>query len=822
MNIILKTTFKNIVGKPLRSALVIFSIFVCSLAALFCFDLMQVEKSSVTDMMTQVMGKADILFSGQGADDSLLPEGFPEHETLSVRSFDDSVYQDIPGEYFVVSSKKVSISGADIGAAISMGMVREDLEIGDNEAIVTRSFANLFECEEGDTVTIHDVRGNPVDVVVRHIVQTQPLHMLFRGNAMLVNDNTADILSCDQKVSMMYFFSINDPEQIKTASDMLEASFPSANILSFAGSLSSENQMRETLGMMMLMFAVAFLLVIFITASICERIVSDRMSFVGTLRSLGLSAKATGLILLMENALYALLGSVPAVVLYAIVRVPMYTSLFSFSTSEGSMVEFNIDPLSIILVISVIVGAVVVECIIPLKAQLKALNTSIRDIIFDNRDTDYKFSRFGLVLGSVLTVTSIVTFFFRNNIFGAAACLVTGVFGLSFLFPRILRFITNFIQKTTSKADHEKWALAAIEAGTRKSAVGSGILCVTSTAMCMIVFTVASSLIGAYSATIYDCDVVAETTKKIDYYSYAEHLDGVSDTEIIYSADMQPISINGAHENFDFYALPDGGYRMYNGFSDLPDTLEDGSILLLNSWAQRNGINVGDTVTVIYNYNGVFPIEKEYVVAGLFKSVQSNSTTNLLIMSINDFRTVFHDKPGLLLIKSDNPSATADALRTYGIGTFRQVRTIDEVIEEEQNRNNTTLQVFTIIIIIAVSMTCIGIISNQLIGFEGRKKECAVMLSTAMSRKTLIIILFREMIITSLSSTLIGTGVGSIMVYVIKSALEASDSLYIPIHYNFGLVALMWGVMTLIFVLTVLFPVRSLRKMKISEQIKYE
>ena len=77
-------------------------------------------------------------------------------------------------------------------------------------------------------------------------------------------------------------------------------------------------------------------------------------------------------------------------------------------------------------------------------------------------------------------------------------------------------------------------------------------------------------------------------------------------------------------------------------------------------------------------------------------------------------------------------------------------------------------------------------------------------------------------IITSVTSTLLGTCIGSIMVYVIKSALDSSDSLYIPINYNFGLIALMWVAMTLLFVLTVLFPVRNLKKMKISEQIKYE
>ena len=119
-------------------------------------------------------------------------------------------------------------------------------------------------------------------------------------------------------------------------------------------------------------------------------------------------------------------------------------------------------------------------------------------------------------------------------------------------------------------------------------------------------------------------------------------------------------------------------------------------------------------------------------------------------------------------------------------------------------------------------MTCIGMVTNQLIGFEGRKKECAVMISTSMSKKTLSGVLLREMLITSVTSVTSGTLIGLILTLVIKRAVENSESVMLYFNINPLAVILVYIAMVAIFTLTVLFPIKNLRKMKLSEQLKYE
>ena len=145
-----------------------------------------------------------------------------------------------------------------------------------------------------------------------------------------------------------------------------------------------------------------------------------------------------------------------------------------------------------------------------------------------------------------------------------------------------------------------------------------------------------------------------------------------------------------------------------------------------------------------------------------------------------------------------------------------------ELIADNQSNNSKTVAVVTSIIAVALGMTAIGMISNQLLGFEGRKKECAVMRSTAMGKGKLSGILFKEVLITSVTASGIGTLVGLLMINVIQKAMASTQSISMTFDVNPVTVFLFFIAMTVVFTGTVLFPIRNLRKMKISEQIKYE
>ena len=83
-------------------------------------------------------------------------------------------------------------------------------------------------------------------------------------------------------------------------------------------------------------------------------------------------------------------------------------------------------------------------------------------------------------------------------------------------------------------------------------------------------------------------------------------------------------------------------------------------------------------------------------------------------------------------------------------------------------------------------------------------------------------ILLKEVLITSFTASGIGTIVGTLLTNVINTALASGQTISMDITINPVHIILFFIAMTVVFTGTVLFPIRNLRKMKISEQIKYE
>lgn len=818
MNLVLKTSLKNIFGKPFRTILVLFSVFVCAFCAMVCLDFV----ASLRDLVGGAalgLNKADCLLYTTDYSIKKLPEGFPESSVLEINTNTEKLYKDIEGEAFYVSTENLTIYGVDVQTAVDMEFI-QPVTIGLNETVITKKFAEDFGYNIGDKLVVHDRAGKEAELIITGISANESKNYFIRNYSAFINEETARILSCGKLDSSMILVDVNDNEKAAEAVESLEKYYPNGILLNFVVNEDAIKTLNSMLKVFYLIFAITFLLVIFVTASICNRIVSERMPFIGTLRSLGMSSGMTARILLLENTLYAVIGCIPAIIIYGIVRYPILMRIMGTS-STGTSFKTTIPPMKLYAIVGVILGAIVIECVIPLKAILKALKTSIRDIIFDNRDTAYKFSKSGLIIGIIFVIGAMVSAVISSDIIAIALCLLLSVTSIAFLFPWIFKGVTGLIKKIADKKENAKWSLAAVEAISRKSTVGSGVLCVTAAAMSVLIFSFVQGEFATLVKDDYSCDVIVECTEKLPKYRYINNLEGVKDIEFLYMAE-ETVALNDIPYNSEigkyFYALPDGGFKYYKGFEGLPDKIEDGSIIVYKKYADKNDLKVGDTIKLTYNPDGVLPFVREYKIAALYEPASSLRRDTFFI-SEHDFKELFREKPGSCLIKCDNPDYVAKMIKTYAVGSYSNVQTHIEVINEEKANNAKLNALLFGVILVAVGMTFIGMVSNQLIGFEGRKKECAVMLSTAMDRTRLSGVLIREMFITALTSSGLGALVGILLVVVANKAAVQAD---MNIEINPIATILFIAFLVLAFTATVMFPIRNLGKMKIAEQIKYE
>ncbi|MBO7451286.1 MAG: ABC transporter permease [Clostridiales bacterium] len=814
MRLVLKTTLKNIIRKPFRSFMVISSIFVCAVVALFCFDLAITEGHELMDWFSELAGTANMTIATKQLERVRLPEDMPDCTMVYVKIVKETLYNEIEGEYAFVKTDSINIAGVDLDQAAKLDLI-DPIDLKDNETIITDRTAKKLNVKVGDVVTLHDVDAEEHDFKVVAIRPSVNKNIVLRDSTCLVTENAIKMLAHDEISTGMILIDFADDSKVSEMKEIITSENPDAVVITDEVSEETQQYVEEIIGVFVLLFVITFLLVIFITASICERIVSERMSFIGTLRSLGMSSSRTARILLLENIIYALVGSIPGIALFIALRPVIYGKLY---VADEYM---KIPSLSPLLPVGVLVGAVLIECIIPLKSMIKALKVPIRDIIFDNRDTEYKFSKVTITIGSVLLVVAVVTAFF-TNIFLTTACVLSAVVATAFLFPLVLKLVSDIVVKISLKLNSEKWALSGREVITKKSTVASGVLCATSATMCILIFVLANNMIATFDPDIYNCDVIVTYSYNQKRLSFIERLDGVHETEKVYRM-TEDVLINGDEKATTamFYGVPQGGYKLFGGLANVPEDMADGSVCVEKTWANNHDVKIGDTVKFVYNPNGLFPIEEEYEVVSFFIADKFESLKTNFAITESDFIKVFHDDPVYLMVRCDDPEATSEKIETYA-GDYGFSMTKEEVIDMMTEDNGLAVKIFTVIIFVAIFMTCLSLISNQLIGFDGRKKECAVMISTSMRKRTLAGVLFREMLITSVTASSVGAIMASFICFVIKRTVANSEILQVDLNIEPKVILIMWLITALIFALTVLFPINSMRKMKLSEQLKYE
>ena len=820
MKIILKNSIKNIFKKPLRTLLMTFTIFVCVVSALFCVDIGNCLDKLIDEMFGSI-ATADLMIESDKLIE--LPEDMPAHKDFTLYMNKEFVYTDIESEPGFVNQSEFVIFGADIKKAYEMDFV-DFSELNDDEVVINSSLAKKYGYKEGDVITLHDRALGEHEFKIKEVMGTSATNPVLSGrDCAIINLSASDMLSCGVRNTSMMFIKLTDDANVKDTIKHLEESLPRASVSPLSLSKEDSKSLSDIKMFLYIIFAVSFLLVIFVTISISERIVSERMSFIGTLRSLGMSSGRTCGILLLENILYALIGAIPGILFYLAVRGPLISSMMRIENSDGVSVHIEAGPISVLLVIGVFIGALLIECLIPLRAVTKALKTSIRDIIFDNRDTEYKNSKKLTIAGLVLLGVAIVTGVFSTHLVLALICIVSSVSAAALLFPAVFIKICDGLKVFFDKIGRQKWSLAAVEAKSRKSSVGSGVMCITAAALCMIIYAAGMAELNSIMHRDYKYDVKLDCSGKSSMYSFIDHIDGVTQTEKIYHKIVNTI-LNGAEDpkNTEIVGMPEGGFQLYGDLKGLPSNLDEGCACISKRLAGIEGIKIGDTISLTVDPEGVLPFEREYKVTAFFEDASQMLYGRAIVIPQADYINMFHDVPGSILVKCADPDKTAQIIKTYGKNAEGNCSTAEELAARAKGDSSGFIMIIMVIIIMGISMTLIGVISNQIIGFEGRKKECAVMLSTAMNKGTLSGILLRESFIVSIVAGFLGTVVGVGLVVAFKNAIEHTESLFMNLDADPKLCAVFCIILVIVYTFTVLFPIRNLRRMKISEQIKYE
>ena len=332
MKIILKNSIKNIFKKPLRTFIMTFSIFLCVVSALFCIDIGNVLGTLVEEMYGNV-ATADLMIESKREID--LPDNISEHRDLPIYINEEIVYKDIEGEISFVNKETFRLYGLDPQKAYDMEFIGFN-ELQDDETVLTTKLAQKYGYKKGDTIILHDRAYGEHEFKIKDVLPSTNSNPLLKGATIaIVNLDASDMLSLGVRNTEMMLVDFIDDAEIEANEKILKNELTQATVSELKISKEDMKTLSDVKMYFYIVFVISFLLVIFVTISIGERIVSERMSFIGTLRSLGMSMRKTCFILLLENILYALIGAIPGIVLYLVIRGPLLASIMTVRTAEN-------------------------------------------------------------------------------------------------------------------------------------------------------------------------------------------------------------------------------------------------------------------------------------------------------------------------------------------------------------------------------------------------------------------------------------------------------------------------------------------------------
>ena len=826
---LLRFTLKNMFEKPLRLFVLLLCVTVASFAGCLAIDIGGTLKNIMTEMMSEMLGSVDFFIS---TDKKLTDEcfaGCPDANILYVQNASSREDKRDESLYTYVISENVTLwSFDDPQKAQQIGLLAENVTLKENEAAITIRYSEKYGYKVGDKITLTGRDKQEFTVTVCSLFKGKGLFDSGSGLTMIVPKAvTARINGIEEFGDAM--IDVADDTQRGAFKEQFLENNPDGDITDLFIGKDLDKTINNVTAVCAMIFVLTFLLVIFVTASFTEKIVQERMSVIGTLRSIGMSRRKTTCILLLENLCYGLIGSAAGCGLYALIR-PLWSKMMMTSdviTASADQLAGKVSPL---LYPAVILSAVLIEMIIPLSAVIGAVRTPIRDIIFANRDTEYQVSKKRTVLGAGMIAAGLVCGFLTKNLACNIAAVLLITVGMAFSVQAVIRFVTAKFSAFFEKRGMPVAEFAAEEAGSKKTNMGNAVLIVTTIIAASAIFLLGADMLYWANRPAYDADLVItdfEERKKAKDLDFIHELKGVDEAVFIYD-DYDAVKPGKFEQENDLFVLSSEDMAhvialpqtdMLPGAGDLPDTLGYDEVLMDRVIADRYKMKPGDTKELTFRCDGLVPVTREVHLNG-YASTQSFTDGGSIVISPELYRMLYGTKPVSILIRSSDPETAKDAA-DFAITDSVKIMDRAEYTAERQKDSRTMRLGLYAVIAAALFLTMIGISGNQLVGFESRRKEFALLHSTAMTRKQIARLIFLEngfsFGIAVLLAVLCSIPVTMLIQRVFNTA-GMGLTLTIRIRPMLGFLAVIW----VIIMLTARTPIRRLKRMNTANEIKYE
>lgn len=198
----------------------------------------------------------------------------------------------------------------------------------------------------------------------------------------------------------------------------------------------------------------------------------------------------------------------------------------------------------------------------------------------------------------------------------------------------------------------------------------------------------------------------------------------------------------------------------------------------------------------------------------------------VMIINADLYDRIFLGTADMVLFTSDDPIALAREIKSCTNSEDLTVETAEKILTDMEEYAQGLKSLLTFIIFGSTILTLIGVSGNQTFSFITRKRETALLYSVAMGRPKIKRLLFLESLFSIGLTTAIALAAAPAFFYILSHIMRSISDGELDIlranMVNVVPILLFVAVIAGIYILTVLTPFRALRKMNISEELKYE
>ena len=816
MSIILKYMLRNIRDKKFRSILIIVSLTLSVTVLILNLTLKDNIIQKYEEYLLKTTGTADVLLKKDEPFDKTILDGLSNN------------YSTI--DFFVYKYEKNIIYGINSEDFSKNKMFKTKINnIDYNEVIISKKQATKMNMKINDIINVANAKLKIVDIVENyglfaHEENDEPVYLVSIKQANEIMYENSDDFTCslfdkdNEYINGAYIDILDDDiKQAKTEIKKLDEDFEVLNIKT-----NFEDALNQINGLITVLLVISTLVAFYIIKSILKLVLEERITVVGTFRSIGASRRKTNMLLYLENTIYALISSTLGIFMANLLKNPVSSVFISTGDIETTSAS-QIKPIYIILAT---LFAISIQFIVTYFELKKIKRKNIKNIIFDTQETRYKIKWLNIILGILFIILSIIIFLYNNNysfVLGLLPVVLLTV-GFVLFLPLLVSCVSKILTKLFKNTSILLLSLKNIS--VNKVLMENITLIFIIISLSMMLANITKSISNIYN----DFDKVAHYQINIENiegkeedYDYIDAIEGVKEKAFYYRKYGHFI-INGGEKDFIFIGYDkedDTAFRLYEAVNfnkNEAKKLKDNEILIDEAFAIKNNIKIGDTIKIegAQHFDG----EVSFKVKGFVDSTYTSTNRVGSLITKKQYNILFNEK--MILIDSDvDDEIMVKRLKDNIKESDLYINAYKDIIADDKARTENIINIVYVIMGFGILLSMVGMINNSLVAFIQRKREFAILNSVCMSKKQLYRMILFEGIISYFIALASATILNIVLTKYMVKTLEGM-MMFIKIVFDVRINAILLGIILILVLLETLVPIHKIKRIDVVKEIKYE